>query len=355
MTAPTSSTRPVPYRPGLAWFAALGSAWVFVLVMLGAFTTTIGAGMAFADWPLSNGSINPKGWLSDVAMFAEHSHRLSGATMGLITIGLAVWLARIETRSWVRKLGWSALAIVIIQGLIGGQRVRMDGWYLPGIDMSVGQMLRIPHGILAQIFVIVLFAIAASVSRAWLQGDAWLFSVSSRTRRFGVLCTALVLIQLVVAATMRHFHAGLAIPTFPLTPDGTLLPTHWNFYVGIHFAHRAMAAVIFVALIAYASFVWHDSRSGLLRNTASLMVALLGLQIALGIAVIWTTRDPYYTTGHVIVGACTLAVTFLLTWFAHRNGLETVAELGHASISSPKANTLDRSVAHSSKSSPAHP
>jgi heme a synthase len=34
---------------------------VFVLVLLGAFTTTIGAGMVFTDWPLSNGSINPEG------------------------------------------------------------------------------------------------------------------------------------------------------------------------------------------------------------------------------------------------------------------------------------------------------
>ena len=82
------------YQPGLAWFAALGSAWVFVLVTLGAFTTTIGAGMAFPDWPLSNGSINPHGWLTEIDKFAEHSHRLSGIVMGLITVPLAIWLWR---------------------------------------------------------------------------------------------------------------------------------------------------------------------------------------------------------------------------------------------------------------------
>ena len=65
------------YKPALAWFAALGSAWVFVLVALGAFTTSIGAGMAFSDWPLSNGSVNPHGWLTEIDKFAEHSHRLS--------------------------------------------------------------------------------------------------------------------------------------------------------------------------------------------------------------------------------------------------------------------------------------
>src|SRR5690606_7501999 len=41
------SSRTTSYRPGLAWFAAIGGLWVFVLVTLGAFTTSIGAGMVF--------------------------------------------------------------------------------------------------------------------------------------------------------------------------------------------------------------------------------------------------------------------------------------------------------------------
>lgn len=323
MTAPSHRPANPRYNPALAWFAALGSAWVFVLVMLGAFTTSINAGMAFQDWPLSNGSLNPEGWLTNIAMFAEHSHRLSGATMGLITLGLAIWLWRTETRRWMRQLGWSAVGIVILQGVIGGQRVRLDAWHLPGLQMSVGQLLKIPHGILAQIFVVVLFAIAAAVSRAWIQGSAASFSVSPRTRRLGVACTILVLLQLVIAAIMRHVQAGLAIPTFPLTPDGSVIPTYWTFHVAIHFAHRVMAAVLGISLVAYAIAVWREGReTALLKAVAGLMVALLVMQISLGAAVIWTLRDPYYTTGHVIVGASTLAVTFLLTWFAHRNRWE---------------------------------
>ena len=68
-----TSRRTAAYQPALAWFAAIGGAWVFALVMLGAYTTSIGAGMAFPDWPLSNGSLNPKGWLTDNAMFSEHA------------------------------------------------------------------------------------------------------------------------------------------------------------------------------------------------------------------------------------------------------------------------------------------
>src|SRR3954470_24303169 len=95
------SPRPAAYQPALAIFAAIGAAWVFVLVTLGAFTTSIGAGMAFPDWPLSNGSLNPIGWLDNLSMFAEHSHRLSAGLMSAITIVLAVWLSRTESRRWV--------------------------------------------------------------------------------------------------------------------------------------------------------------------------------------------------------------------------------------------------------------
>lgn len=309
------------YKPALAWFAALGSAWVFVIVTLGAFTTSIGAGMVFEDWPLSNGSVNPEGWLDDVAMFAEHSHRLTGALMGLLTIGLALWLHFKEKRAWLRRLGWWALFIVIVQGLIGGKRVLLDSLAVPGFDMTLGQMLRIPHGILAQIFVCVLFAIAAGLSRSWIDAGArGSPAASPRVRRWGAWCVALIFVQLTIAATMRHNYAGLSIPTFPWsTPEGGMLPAHWDFRVAIHFAHRAMAAVLAVVLCIFAYLAWRDGNvSRSLRTLAAAIIGLLVVQILLGAKVIWTARNAYLTTAHVIVGALLLAVTFLAVFFMHR-------------------------------------
>jgi cytochrome c oxidase assembly protein subunit 15 len=309
------------YKPGLAWFALIGSAWVFVLVTLGAFTTSIGAGMAFPDWPLSNGSVNPDGWLTDIAMFAEHSHRLSGTLMGFITIGLAVWLHLKEDRAWLRKLGWWALFIVIIQGIIGGKRVLLDSLNVPGFDMTLGQMLRIPHGILAQVFVVILFAIAAGLSRAWIEGSN--IKASALTRQLGFWCVVLLFVQLTVAATMRHNHAGLAIWTFPFsTPDGGLLPETWNYRVTLHFLHRVLAAVIGIAIAYYGHVLWRDSGvPKLIRLMGVGLVLLVVLQIYLGAQIIWTGRSAYMTTGHVTVGALTLAVTFMVAFFTHRNSI----------------------------------
>jgi len=53
------------------------------------------------------------------------------------------------------------------------------------------------------------------------------------------------------------------------------------------------------------------------------LLTLLGLQVSLGVASVWSARDPYYTTAHVIVGACLLALTFSLAWWTHRDVLTT--------------------------------
>lgn len=321
-------TRTSAYKPALASFAALGSAWVFVLVALGAFTTTIGAGMAFADWPLSNGSVNPHGWLTEIDKFAEHSHRLSGTTMGLITIGLAFCLHFTESRAWLRKLGWWALGIVIVQGIIGGTRVTLDALHVPGFEMSLGQMLRIPHGILAQVYVCVLFAIAAGLSRTWIErrggADA---TPSSRVRRIGWWCVVLLFVQLTVAVTMRHNYAGMAIPTFPFsTPEGNLLPATWDYRVVLQFTHRVLAAVLGIGILTYGHVLWREKTLGpALRGSSILLVALILAQITLGASVIWTSRSVVVTTSHVVLGALTLAVTFLVTFLVHRDAVETPA------------------------------
>ena len=321
-----STSRTLSYRPALAWFAALGALWVFGVVTLGAFTTSIHAGMAFPDWPLSNGSINPAGWLTEVDKFAEHSHRLFGMVMGLLAIGLVVGLHRYEARAWLRNLGWGSLAIVVIQGLLGGTRVLQDSIQVPGFSLSLGEMLRIPHGILAQVYVCTLFAIATSLSRPWVEGRPSRSDLpgaspadTSGLRQLALAATGMIFVQLVIAALMRHNNAGLAIPTFPLTPEGGLLPSQWDFRVGIHFAHRAMALVLTGVLGALVINLWRAPRTSEgYKLAAGLITGLLFVQILLGAITVWTTRDPHAATAHVIVGAVLLATVFTLTWWLHR-------------------------------------
>jgi cytochrome c oxidase assembly protein subunit 15 len=248
--------------------------------------------------------------------------------MGFITIGLAAWLWRREERRWVRQLGYWALAIVIVQGIIGGQRVTLNAIDVPWFHMSLGEALRIPHGILAQVYVCMLIAIAVACSKSWIERAK---PLGPAVRRMGLLCTVLMFVQLVIAVTMRHNAAGLAIYTFPFStppPENHWLPDEWNFRVALHFAHRVMALVLAFALTAFAWVIRRDPASTLpMKAGASALISLLVLQILLGALIIWTMRRPEITTAHVAVGALTLAVTFWLTWIAYRDRIEGSAPL----------------------------
>ncbi len=305
------------YQPRLAWGTAIGGIWVFILVMLGAFTTSIGAGMIFLDWPLSNGSLNPEGWLTDMMMFAEHSHRLSAAMMSFITLGMWYAVHKYEGRKWLRQVAAFAVFLVFFQAFVGGLRVLLDHLHVEMVNTSMGRLFAMLHACLAQIYLCVLLALALGLARSWINRQDMSFDAS--LLKIGRWCCGLLLLQLGVAAVMRHSYAGIAIPYFPMsTADGDLLPELWNFRVGIHFAHRVMAIVLTVALVWFAVRLWKAPAAGEgLRKAAAWMVAMLVGQIALGAASIWTMRNPYVTTGHVLLGALLLATTFGITMWIH--------------------------------------
>lgn len=305
------------YQPSLAWAASMGSVWVFILVMLGAFTTSIGAGMIFLDWPLSNGSLNPEGWLTDVMMFAEHSHRLSAGLMSFITIAIWFGVWKFEARAWVRNVALFAVALVFFQALVGGLRVLLDSLHVEMVDTSVGRLFAMLHACLAQVYLCVLLTISLALSRPWIKGRTE--QIGETSRRLARWCCGLLLLQLAIAAIMRHSHAGLAIPTFPMSSSaGDLLPQVWNFRVGIHFAHRVMALVLTVFLVWFTVKLWKDRAATRgLRMAAGGVLVMLGGQIALGASAIWMLRNPYVTTGHVLLGACLLAATFGITLWIH--------------------------------------
>src|ERR1700716_3950317 len=95
---------------GVHRFALLLAAATFFLIIAGALVTSHDAGLATSDWPLSNGQFFPKmvgnwSW--------EHGQRLVATAVGVLTIGLAIYLYRTERRTWMRRLGLVALGGVI--------------------------------------------------------------------------------------------------------------------------------------------------------------------------------------------------------------------------------------------------
>jgi len=312
--------RNAAYKPWLFAYCCFALAWITLLLYAGGFTTSIKAGMAFLDWPLSDGSVNPEGWLTETDKLAEHSHRLLGAKIGLLSIGLFIWTWLREERRWLSTLSRVLVLVVILQGVLGGARVRFDRLNLMTEHNLLAQSFAVAHACGAMVVLGILVAITLGCSRAWTEGrpDST-GSPPSHLRKLGVTACGLLFLQILVGAIMRHADAGLAIPRFPLASESSLLPAYWNFDVAIHFAHRAGALVVTAALLGFAVELWRraSQHRGFATGAVGL-VLLLGLQIYLGALTIWTVKNPYVATLHHLGGAFLLASTWALTLLVHR-------------------------------------
>jgi cytochrome c oxidase assembly protein subunit 15 len=167
------------------------------------------------------------------------------------------------------------------------------------------------HACTAQAFLCLTVMIAAALSPAWIETPSPA-PVSRAVGPLSWLLVAAVFCQLMIGAVMRHLHAGLSIPDFPLA-FGRLIPPLTDERVAIHFAHRVGALVVTLLIIALVSVVFATARSHarLTRAAAGLLAAIV-LQITLGAYVIWTHRSPEITSFHVVNGAIVLGVALLL-------------------------------------------
>jgi cytochrome c oxidase assembly protein subunit 15 len=231
----------------------------------------------------------------------EHSHRLIASTVGFLTVILAIWTWKVEPRRWVRMLGFAALGAVILQGLLGGLTVLL---LLPPA-VSTG------HAALAQLFFCFTLSLAVFTSPRWL--SAPVAADDPALRRMMVATTALIYVQILLGATMRHTGAGMAIPTFPLA-FGHLLPPVWSGAIAIHFAHRVGALLVVLAILASTNRVRTAHRGSRdLTRPALLLAVLVCVQATLGAFVVMSGLQPFINTLHVVNGALVLGTSVVLT------------------------------------------
>jgi cytochrome c oxidase assembly protein subunit 15 len=274
-------------------YALLTAAATFCLIIAGALVTSHEAGLAVPDWPLSYGQLMPP---MVGGIFWEHGHRMVATFVGILTIGLAVWLWRSEPRRWVRRLGWAALGAVVLQGLLGGLTVL---FLLP-------RPVSIAHASLAQIFFCLTVSMALFTSSAWLHEQPRRRENSEPSlRRLSAATTIAVFLQLILGAAYRHDAAGI-VP------------------------HLVGAALVTFGVI----WVWRRIRrehadDSALRFPATVLAGLLLFQLLLGGAAYWirlaTAEAPQpqllmvvLTVAHVATGALVLASSLVVSLQAHR-------------------------------------
>ncbi len=276
-----------PYR-----FAVATSCCTILLLMAGALVTSNNAADSVPDWPLAYGRLIPP--LIGGIRF-EYTHRVLAGLVSILTLILAVWLTAVERRPLAKKLGWTALVLVIAQAALGGFRV-LEGF--PSISATA-------HATLAQIFFITVVGLSLYLSPWWQSDLAPLEDRGSpRLRALGTWMVLAILVQLILGAAFRHGAFGI-VP---------------------HLIGAGVVTVMIIWAAAVAKRRFREVHD--LRRATILLHAFFGLQIVLGGLAWWavikaqdavqpTVTYATLTVAHVLGGAVTLAaaVIFTLTCF----------------------------------------
>lgn len=283
-----------PFQAWLAGFARVAVGATFLLLAVGGLVTSVEAGLAVTDWPNSFGYnmfLYPFSRMTG-PVYYEHAHRLFGALVGLTTLVLALFLQRAEPRRWVRITGWLALIMVVIQGILGGLRV--TGTFTLSTSpeaMTPSVALAMIHGVFGQIFFAILVALAVFTSPSWRGSAEPLRRHGVRTDRImGVGLVALMLCQLLLGASQRHFEKLLII----------------HIVTGI--------ALVTPLLIHVAIRAWGLNRGQpILERLGLALMAAIIVQIVLGFAAYATsglalTLNVTLSTAHQWCGALLLAL-----------------------------------------------
>ncbi len=307
--------------------ALITAAATFPLIFMGGLVTSHGAGMSVPDWPNSWGynmfTFPPSKWVGGILF--EHTHRLAGAFVGLLSIALAVVAWASDRRRWVRWTATAVLLAVCVQGTIGGLRVVLSQ-----------RDLAIVHGCAAQIFFCFIASFCVLTSRFWAEErETGEYRGARRVMGAAMIATGIILAQLVVGAIMRHSDAGLAIPDFPTSYGNWLPPTTIDagfreraihrfgynlglnrvtlFQIWIHFSHRIGAVLVSVAVISLAGviFVGGPRRKVFLRPAAGVLI-LLVTQVTLGILTVLLRKPADVASAHVAVGSLLLVTVWVI-------------------------------------------
>ncbi len=278
--------------------AVLTAAMTLPLLFFGGLVTSLKVGMVVPDWPTTFGHnmfLYP--WSKMVGgIFYEHSHRLLGSAVGLLTIVLAIVLWFTEQRQWLRRLGLLALVVVMIQGVLGGLRV-----------VLIEQKIAIIHACLAQAFFALIACISLFTSAEWRTGQPEPSAGHARrVQQLGLLTSGLIYVQLILGALFRHTGTGLSL-------------------------HILGAIAVFIVTFLLVDHVqlYHAIQRPLLRS-GILLRRLLLLQVGLGLLTyvmkylvpggLLTPQSVLLATSHVIVGAFMLATSVRFTLRAYRIG-----------------------------------
>lgn len=331
-TGPMRST----YR--LALFSCMVAV---IVIVLGAFTRLVDAGLGCPDWPGCYGHVLWPNTVSEIEQanqafpdtpvaldktWPEMVHRYLASSLGLLTIAIVILSWRVRHDGGPLKLPFFLLAFVILQGLFGMWTVTLKLW--------------------PQIVTAHLLGGFATLSLLWLlvlrlRKAPWLvpFVVLEKLRRFRpwvIIGLIIVILQIALGGWTTSNYAAVACPDLP-TCQGKFIPemnfsAGFNFaqavgpnYLGgtmdnesrvaIHFAHRVGALVTAIYLLVLCVKLIRGACTRHTKAVAKIVLYILVVQIVLGLSNIVFSFPVAIAVAHNLVGAILLVTMVTLTYF----------------------------------------
>jgi cytochrome c oxidase assembly protein subunit 15 len=298
----------------VAWLATC-CALVFAMVVAGGVTRLTHSGLSITEWQPIVGTLPPMSaadWSEAFAKYQatpefrdvnprmtldefkgiywwEYFHRLLGRAIGIVFLVPYLWfLARGRIP---RGYAWPLAGVFVLGALQGGV-----GWFMVQsglIDSPRVSPFRLTAhlGLAFAIFGAMLWI---ALSLAFPRRADRLAPAVRAARRFAFAFAALVFVMVLSGGFVAGIRAGFAYNTFPLMngavvpPEIMMLAPWWsNFFwnmATVQFDHRAIAWLLALT----APLLWWQLRGASLparaRSGGTALVAMLALQVALGIA-----------------------------------------------------------------------
>ncbi len=354
----------MPTDSWLRGLALCGVLLCFGVIVLGAYVRLTDAGLGCPDWPGCYGHVSPMGAEDSPASQAqfpgrplqagkawhEMLHRYAAGTLATIIIVIAALaIAAREPKAVGAGFGLLLFATVIVQAVLGMLTVT---WLLKPLIVTLHLIFGMTTLALLWWLWLRVRSQVRSTASGFVKPHTGGTSVfvqrapegsSAWSNRFGTARTAYWLAVIAVIVLAVQFclggwtsanYAAVACPDFP-TCQGAWWPHAdfghafvlwrglWINYEGgilanparvaIHFAHRLGALAVTLTFLAPSLFVISRPALAAARPRAYLVLAALGLQLAIGISMVLRTFPLWLTTAHTAGAALLLMAILALT------------------------------------------
>lgn len=330
LPSPSATSRPGALARWL-WIVAL---LVIIVVAVGGITRLTESGLSITEWRPVSGvlpPLNEADWIAEfekykqipeykeinlgmtlagfkAIFFWEWLHRILGRLVGMALVVPLIWYA------WRRAIpagyGWRLIGLAALVGLQGA-----IGWWM--VASGLEYRTDVSHFRLAAHLLTALFLLAALV---WTARDLGVLARNpaarpARLTGAGIAVAAILLVQLLLGAWVAGLNAGYVANTWPMMNDH-FVPEGIDWSGGawaaltndpflIHFLHRWWSWAAALALLLLARALW--TRGG--RIEAKLLLAVVAVQMALGILTVVTGVSMWIAVLHQLVGAILVAAT----------------------------------------------